>query len=258
METGKSDIYSFFERIGKILDKKQSGTDTEERCKAHYQNDQDCYMIFDLTKNEVTDFFGWDKVFGYQLDSFNLSFFDDKDHPDDILQLRRVLSSTFKQLLTTKVSNGVNVLNMTYRFKHCDGNFVKVLCSVSVYEANDSGQTVQLIARYADISFMDFSEAMEWDVNESLFDRKAIIESVHGKELYLFTDRELEIISYLFEGYSNKDVAEKLSISEHTIATHRKNIFSKSGCSDLKCLRNFCLTRGISKLLVPVNGHSWS
>ena len=258
METGKSDIYSFFERIGRILENKRSKSNENERNKAHFRKDQDCYMIFDLSKNKVTDFFGWDRVFGYELDQFDLSFFDDKDHPDDIVQLRRVLSSTFKQLISTKVSEGVNVLNITYRFKHNNGNYVKVLCSVCVYETSKSNNAIKLIARYSDISFMGFSGTLEWDVNDSLFDRNEIIKSVHGESAYLFTDRELEVISCLFGGYSNRDIAEKLSISEHTVATHRKNILSKSGCNDINSLKSFCLSHGVSKLLIPINGHSWS
>lgn len=41
------------------------------------------------------------------------------------------------------------------------------------------------------------------------------------------TGRELEIIKYIAEGYSNKLIADKLSISTHTVNTHRKNIMSK-------------------------------
>lgn len=41
------------------------------------------------------------------------------------------------------------------------------------------------------------------------------------------TEREMEIIKYIAEGYSNKQIADKLSLSTHTVNTHRKNIMSK-------------------------------
>lgn len=41
------------------------------------------------------------------------------------------------------------------------------------------------------------------------------------------TDREMEIISLVAEGYSNKQIADKLFLSTHTVTTHRKNIMGK-------------------------------
>ncbi len=42
------------------------------------------------------------------------------------------------------------------------------------------------------------------------------------------TDREIEIIRLIEKELSNKDIAEKLFISERTVETHRKNIFRKT------------------------------
>lgn len=42
------------------------------------------------------------------------------------------------------------------------------------------------------------------------------------------TDRELEVIRLIEQEYSNKQIAEKLFISERTVETHRKNIFRKT------------------------------
>lgn len=41
------------------------------------------------------------------------------------------------------------------------------------------------------------------------------------------TEREAEIIKYIAAGYSNKQIADKLFLSAHTVGTHRKNIMSK-------------------------------
>ena len=41
------------------------------------------------------------------------------------------------------------------------------------------------------------------------------------------SDREIEIIKHIAEGFSNKQIADKLSLSTHTINTHRKNIMNK-------------------------------
>lgn len=46
------------------------------------------------------------------------------------------------------------------------------------------------------------------------------------------TERELEIITLIAEGFTNQEIAEKLFLSTHTINTHRKNIMSKLGVTN--------------------------
>ncbi len=43
------------------------------------------------------------------------------------------------------------------------------------------------------------------------------------------TEREIDVIRGIAEGLSNKLIADKLSLSTHTVNTHRKNIMSKLG-----------------------------
>lgn len=48
----------------------------------------------------------------------------------------------------------------------------------------------------------------------------------------VLSERELEIISLIADGYTNQQVAEKLFLSAHTINTHRKNIMAKLGVNN--------------------------
>jgi DNA-binding NarL/FixJ family response regulator len=45
----------------------------------------------------------------------------------------------------------------------------------------------------------------------------------------LLTDREKEILQLLAEGKSNKDAAQLLNVSPHTIESHRTNLMQKLG-----------------------------
>lgn len=47
------------------------------------------------------------------------------------------------------------------------------------------------------------------------------------------TERELEILKLITKEFSNKQIADKLNISERTVETHRKNIFRKTETSSL-------------------------
>lgn len=55
----------------------------------------------------------------------------------------------------------------------------------------------------------------------------ARFEKPQAEESHL-TDRELEIIRLIEQEFSNKQIAERLFISERTVETHRKNIFRKT------------------------------
>lgn len=62
------------------------------------------------------------------------------------------------------------------------------------------------------------------------------------------TEREMEIIRLVAEGLSNKEVADKLFLSVHTVTTHRKNIMAKLGVSNTAGLVMFAIRE---KLISP-------
>lgn len=59
------------------------------------------------------------------------------------------------------------------------------------------------------------------------------------------TSRELEIIKCINDDLTNKQIADKLFISERTVETHRKNIFRKTGMHSVISLIEFCKKRKI-------------
>jgi DNA-binding NarL/FixJ family response regulator len=46
------------------------------------------------------------------------------------------------------------------------------------------------------------------------------------------SERELEVIKLIAEGYTNNEIAAKLFLSPHTVNTHRKNIMQKLGVNN--------------------------
>jgi two-component system, NarL family, nitrate/nitrite response regulator NarL len=60
------------------------------------------------------------------------------------------------------------------------------------------------------------------------------------------TRRELEVISAVVAGYTNKDIAEKFSISERTVKNHLTNIFDKLGLSNRLELVLFAIEHQLS------------
>jgi two-component system nitrate/nitrite response regulator NarL len=61
-------------------------------------------------------------------------------------------------------------------------------------------------------------------------------------EVLNLTNRELQIIECIIQHLSNKEIANKLYISERTVETHRKNIYRKTNTKGVSTLVQFIKT----------------
>ncbi len=63
----------------------------------------------------------------------------------------------------------------------------------------------------------------------------------------MLTPRQIEIIKYAAQGFTSKEIAEKLFLSELTIIKHRKNIIKKLGLRNFTEVVSFAFQKGIIK-----------
>jgi len=61
------------------------------------------------------------------------------------------------------------------------------------------------------------------------------------------TTREMQVLELIVAGYTNKDIAQKLGISEHTTKHHLTNIFDKLGVANRLELVLFAIAHGLVK-----------
>jgi DNA-binding CsgD family transcriptional regulator len=59
------------------------------------------------------------------------------------------------------------------------------------------------------------------------------------------TRRELEVLRHLAQGKTNREIAELLVISEHTVINHLSHIFAKIGVDNRTGAAAFALRQGI-------------
>ena len=60
----------------------------------------------------------------------------------------------------------------------------------------------------------------------------------------ILSDREIEVMSLIVQGYINKEIAEKLNIGLATVITHRKNIMDKLGMKSISALTIYAVMHG--------------
>lgn len=60
----------------------------------------------------------------------------------------------------------------------------------------------------------------------------------------ILSNRELEVMSLIVQGYINKEIADKLNIGLSTVITHRKNIMDKLGMKSVSGLTIYAVMHG--------------
>jgi DNA-binding NarL/FixJ family response regulator len=65
------------------------------------------------------------------------------------------------------------------------------------------------------------------------------------RKTFGLTPRELQIVAAVVEGRTNKDIAQKFSISEETVKRHLTNVFDKLGTSNRLELALFAINHGL-------------
>jgi len=62
------------------------------------------------------------------------------------------------------------------------------------------------------------------------------------------TEREIEVLKLLTAGNSNKEIADQLNISTHTVISHRKNLSQKTGIKSVSGLTIYAVVKNIITL----------
>ncbi len=117
-------------------------------------------------------------------------------------------------------------------------DFVRCDKSVKFIALHNSSISGELLSHYdASISMMDGVESIEQTISK-------LISSDEGERVEL-SQREREIVKAVARGLSNKEVADTLSISTHTVTTHRRNIASKLEIHNPAGLTIYAIVNGL-------------
>ena len=66
-----------------------------------------------------------------------------------------------------------------------------------------------------------------------------------NSEMYDISEREQDVLVYVANGKTNKEIAKKLNISVHTVMSHRKNIIKKTGIKSISGLTVYAMLNGL-------------
>lgn len=192
--------------------------------------------VFDLHKKEIVFFSAnYGKLLGYKPSDFetlNYQFFDGKIHPDEKLKLALNGISNLKIFNAFSSEDKLNHKAIyEYRMLNADNKYVRLVEQYQILELDRSGQIWLML------SIVDISPNQEADspVKCQLLNFRTghfiPVEIARTAELEL-TPREIEILKLVKQGLISKEISDRLSISVHTVNTHRQRFLEKLGANN--------------------------
>lgn len=192
--------------------------------------------IFDLSKKQMIFYssnFG--ELLGYNRKDYEHTgqqFFAQKIHPEDAITCSLNGVSILKILSNFSSDEKLNHKMVTeYRMLNVKNEYVRVIEQYQVLELDSRGQ-IWLMLNIVDVS--PNQEPLESTKSKLLnFRTGQIIQMEENPKIqYELTERETEILRLVRDGFLSKEISDKLSISVHTVNTHRQRFLEKLGANN--------------------------
>lgn len=135
-----------------------------------------------------------------------------------------------------------------YRFKNRKGEYRTILQRFTMIRSAPDGTPLLMMASLTDIThfkkegkIIHTIERMNGHEPELLYRHTYF----HRPEEQVISKRELEVLKYITDGLSSKQIADKMALSIYTIHNHRKNMLEKTNCKNTAELLYFAIEYGL-------------
>ncbi len=202
--------------------------------------DPSCEILFGYSKEYIAD--------------AGHNFYNSLIHPDDYRIFNKIIfPESIKFLKKQDPSDRLNFsCSYNYRVKVKSGQWLTVLQRGTYFLHPNEGYPLASVGFIIDIThFKEDTRIIHTieriDRNFSVLSKEPVYKAIYypHKENNLLSKREMEVIQMLHEGFSSKEIANKLGISENTIVNHRKNMLQKTNTKNVTSLIHFAITNGI-------------
>jgi len=197
----------------------------------------------------ATDAF--EKILGYSSDMLcekGLKWWFTLIHPEDI---GHMLNNIFQHCFLLPVNKRLNKpFKLVYRIKRADQRWIWIEETKCIVGVTEEGKNHFILGRFEEISrdkeleefFLNKIVDEDGKTNSMLRAAMPIINGEPHEQINLLgfhkkfslppgavmpTKREKEILHLIGEGYSTKQIADKLNISVNTVETHRRHLLEK-------------------------------
>ncbi|MFD2540795.1 LuxR C-terminal-related transcriptional regulator [Lacinutrix gracilariae] len=171
-----------------------------------------------------------------ELKAKGMRYFWSRIHPDDIDVWLSALNSLMEFTIGGINAEERQKANYTwnYRFKNANGDYVNIIQNTTPIAFNSEMKPIIGLAHY---TVLDPNIKMQITASAKLLNNKNEYETIyfnnHSQKLLEggLSNRERDVVRLLVLNNTSKEISEKLSISSHTVDTHRRNILKKLNIS---------------------------
>lgn len=188
-----------------------------------------CHCKHVFTSYNFGDLLGHDLN---EIERLGNEYFNSRIHPDDFitLTLNGIALLKYFYQLPTEHKRDFKLIN-EYRILNIENQYIQVIEQHQVLEMDARGNV------WLSVAIIDISpnQDINRSVNSQLVNFKTgkiypfLTESSRLSDENRLTPREKEVLQLVKDGYLSKEISDKLSISVHTVNTHRQNILEKLG-----------------------------
>lgn len=177
-----------------------------------------------------------ENIIGYKPGELNIELLLSIVHPDDQDIVFKAIKTAYEFGQSGNFGSNHNLLQLNNRLKHKDGSYKHIMTSGEIIKTDKTNKMVYQKTCCTDITDIKGNNLIYIKIylndklvfslsNDAIAERKSRL-----------TKSELRITEFLIDGLSSKQIAEKLTVSRHTIDTHRRNILKKLELDSTKAL----------------------
>ena len=205
----------------------------------------DCTYVIDHKKELLLSGKGFKQMFGVEDRAVDLGFVYSGFHPNDERLAKRIIRSAIRICKAPWDRPDGTLLSLTYRKRTLGGRYVSLLHVCKPLELDGQGRLSKSISRLSDISFVRTMNSVNWSFRSPRIEEDLFRKGLFSEDFEALTERELEVVRGMSQGWSNQHISDAMCISIHTVATHRKNIFRKTDCHNALELVHYCRVNGL-------------
>jgi DNA-binding CsgD family transcriptional regulator len=209
--------------------------------------DRNTVVIFTSCGETVCTFFtsrNFRSVLGHPAQAFideGVQFVISRAHPTDLPSVLQFMEASHRPAATWFDDPEAGTFQCIYRLKHADGGWRWVTQQLLVLSLTRAGLLDKVLMTFYDCTTQQKKLAEQHiatlagkrtsskllDAVVTMQQKLEIQDAGMVADAHLLTTREKEVLHLVAKGFSSKQIAHELSISKHTVESHRKNLLQK-------------------------------